>query len=47
MPGRKDEKQMDDGGGLGGGGLLLSWPDVEADLLEEAEAKIVLQRLLR
>lgn len=47
MPGRKGEKRMDDGGGLGGGGLQLSWPDIEADLMEEAEAKTVLQLLLR
>lgn len=38
---------MGDGGGLDGGGLQLSWPDIEANLMEEAEAKTVLQLFLR
>lgn len=38
---------MDNGGGLSGGGLQRSWPDTEADLMEEAGAKTVLRLLLR
>lgn len=39
--------RMDNEGGLSGGGLQFSWPDIEADLMDEAEAKTVLQLLLR
>lgn len=46
MSGRKEEKQVDDGGGLGGEGGCSS-PGLTFDLMEEAEAETSIHLLLR